>query len=253
MAFESARERAAMHTINIPDWLVERVIARRGRRHVFDNMVGRSTALLVVDMQNAFLMEGVGHNVVGPARDIVPNINRLASALRGHGGTVVWIQATATDQAVAALSVMHDELMTPEARERRIKSTWRGSLGHKLWADLDVWPGDLNVEKSAYSAFIQGSSNLEEILRARGIDTVLITGTVTGVCCESTARDAMMRNFRTVMISDGNASRTDEEHNAALIAFYHTFGDVMLTDEAIGYLAANDMSDAAATSARAVV
>jgi ureidoacrylate peracid hydrolase len=242
-----------MHTINIPDWLVERVIARRGRRHVFDNMVGRRTALLVVDMQNAFLMEGVGHNVVGPARDIVPNINRLASALRGHDGTVVWIQATATEEAVRAWSVYHDEMMTPEARERRIKATWRGSIGHKLWSELDVRSGDPVVEKSHYSAFIQGSSNLEDILRARGIDTVLVTGTVTGVCCESTARDAMMRNFRTVMISDGNASRTDEEHNAALIAFYHTFGDVMSTDEAIGYLAANDRSDAMTTASRAAV
>jgi ureidoacrylate peracid hydrolase len=228
-----------MHTIDIPDWLVERVIARRGRRHVFDNMIGPRTALLVVDMQNAFLMDGVGHNIVAPARDIVPNINRLASALRDHGGTVVWIQATASDKAVADWSVFHDQMMTPEARERRIKSTWRGSEGHKLWSELDVKAGDPIVEKIHYSAFIQGSSDIEPMLRGRGIDTVLVTGTVTGVCCESTARDAMMRNFRTVMIADANASRTDAEHNAALVAFYHTFGDVMTTGEAIGYLAAN--------------
>ncbi len=52
------------------------------------------------------------------------------------------------------------------------------------------------VEKKRFSAFIQGSSNLAEVLRERGIDTVLITGTVTGVCCESTARDAMMLQFQ---------------------------------------------------------
>jgi ureidoacrylate peracid hydrolase len=241
----------AMHKIDIPDWLVERVIARRGRRHVFDNMVGPRTALLVVDMQNAFLMDGVGHNVVAPARDIVPNINRLAAALRGHGGTVVWIQATASDKAIADWSVFHDEMMLPEVRKRRIQSTWRGSLGHQLWAELDVRPGDPIVEKIHYSAFIQGSSDIEALLRGRGIDTVLVTGTVTGVCCESTARDAMMRNFRTVMIADANASRTDAEHNAALSAFYHTFGDVMTTDEAIGYLSANAESPAA--PARAAV
>jgi ureidoacrylate peracid hydrolase len=228
-----------MHKIDIPDWLVERVIARRGRRHVFDDMVGPRTALLVVDMQNAFLKEGVGHNVVATARDIVPNVNRLASALRAHNGTVVWIQATASDKALADWSVFHDQMMTPDVRDRRVKSTWRGSEGHKLWSELDVKAGDQIVEKIHYSAFIQGSSDIEALLRGRGLDTVLVTGTVTGVCCESTARDAMMRNFRTVMIADATAARTDEEHNASLAAFYHTFGDVMTTDEAIGYLAAN--------------
>jgi ureidoacrylate peracid hydrolase len=231
-----------MHKIDIPQWVVDRVVARRGRRHAFSNMVGPRTALLVVDMQNAFLMEGVGHNIIAPARDIVPNINRLASALRGHGGTVVWIQATATDAAVAVWSVLHDQMMTPVERERRIASTRRGSLGHRLWADLDVRAGDPVVEKTHYSAFIQGSSDIEALLRSRGIDTVIVSGTVTGVCCESTARDAMMRNFRTVMVSDANAARTDAEHNAALIAFYKTFGDVMTTDEAIGYLAANALA-----------
>jgi ureidoacrylate peracid hydrolase len=240
-----------MHKIEIPGWVVERVVARRGRRHVFDDMVGPRTALLVVDMQNAFLMEGVGHNVVAQARDIVPTVNRLAAAVREHRGTVVWIQATASDEALRDWSVLHDGMMTPEARERRIKSTWRGSLGHQLWSGLDVRPGDPIVEKSRYSAFIQGSSDIETLLHGCGIDTVLVTGTVTGVCCESTARDAMMRNFRTVMIADANASRTDAEHNASLVAFYHTFGDVMMADEAIGYLAAN-ASGAGLASARAV-
>jgi len=108
-------------------------------------------------------------------------------------------------------------------------------LGHQLWVELDVQPNDAIVRKARYSAFIQDSSNIEEVLRARGIDTVIVTGTVTGVCCESTARDAMMRNFKTIMVSDGCATRTDDEHDAALVAFYTTFGDVMSTEEVIGY------------------
>ena len=71
---------------------------------------------------------------------------------------------------------------------------------------------------------------MAEVLRGRGIDTLLVTGTVTSVCCESTARDAMMLNFKTIMVTDGNAAMTDEEHNAALTDFYLTFGDVMSTD-----------------------
>ena len=62
---------------------------------------------------------------------------------------------------------------------------------------------------------------------------------MTNVCCESTARDAMMLNFKTVMITDGNAAVTDEDHNASLSTFYLTFGDIMSTDFAIGCLKRN--------------
>jgi ureidoacrylate peracid hydrolase len=68
---------------------------------------------------------------------------------------------------------------------------------------------------------------------------VLITGTVTNVCCESTARDAMMLNFKTIMVTDGNAAVTDEDHNASLCAFYLTFGDIMSTDTLIACLERN--------------
>jgi len=79
-------------------------------------------------------------------------------------------------------------------------------------------------------------SNLAEVLRANNLDTLLITGTVTGVCCETTARDAMMLNFKTVMVTDGNAAMTDEQHAASLIGFYLTFGDIMSTDMLIDCL-----------------
>ncbi len=71
------------------------------------------------------------------------------------------------------------------------------------------------------------------MLRDRGIDTLLITGTATNVCCESSARDAMMLNFKVVMVSDGLATHNDEEHNATLSNFYGLFGDVQTMDEAI--------------------
>jgi len=77
---------------------------------------------------------------------------------------------------------------------------------------------------------------LPERLRARGFDTVLITGPVTNVCCESSARDAHMLNFRTIMVSDGNAAMSQAQHDAALTAFYATFGDVMDTDMVIAAL-----------------
>jgi ureidoacrylate peracid hydrolase len=102
------------------------------------------------------------------------------------------------------------------------------------------------VDKNRFSAFLPGSSDIAERLQARGIDTVLITGTVTNVCCESSARDAMMRNFRTIMVTDGNAATTDEEHNASLIAFYLNFGDVMSTDQLVASIERNARLAAAA-------
>ena len=90
--------------------------------------------------------------------------------------------------------------------------------------------------KYRFSAFLPGASDLPDRLRSRGFDTVLITGTVTNVCCESSARDAMMTNFRVVMISDGNAANTQEEHDASLAAFYNIFGDVMDTEMVVGRL-----------------
>ena len=228
-----------MHKINIPQRTIDRVIAARGRAHVFDNVNPRKTALLVIDLQNAFMLDGVAPSPVPMAREIVPNVNRIAAALRGTGGTVVWIKHTIDPKTADEWSVFHDDLSVPEFKEARYSSMQKGTIGHELWADLVVKPDDLTVTKSRFSAFIQGSSDLEQMLRQRGIDTVIVTGTITGTCCESTARDAMMRNFKVIMVSDANAARNDEEHNMALIAIYTKFGDLMMTDELIEYLQRN--------------
>jgi ureidoacrylate peracid hydrolase len=131
------------------------------------------------------------------------------------------------------------EMLRADRREKRIAALTEGTRGHELWPELEVRPDDEIVLKYRYSGFLPGTSDLAERLRSRGFDTVLITGTVTNVCCESTARDAMMRNFKTIMITDGNAANTDEDHNAALNNFYLTFGDIMSTDFAIDCLKRN--------------
>ena len=227
-----------MHTLSIPQSVVDRVVARRGREHVHDVLDPARTALVVVDMQNAFMLPGVAHALCPMAEKIVPNINRLAHAVRMTGGTVIWIKTTFKDDALKNWST-YFEMVKPEQGARRVAALTAGSKGHELWAALDVRADDLIVEKNRFSAFIQGSSNLAEVLRERGLDTVLITGTVTNVCCESTARDAMMLNFKTIMVTDGNAAVTDEDHNASLCAFYLTFGDVMPTDMLVTCLERN--------------
>jgi ureidoacrylate peracid hydrolase len=223
-----------MHKVNIPREVLDRVIRHRGRE-----------ALLVVDMQNAFMMPGVAHQLCAEAINIVPNINRLADALRDACGLVVWVISTFGQASLVDWPVLH-EMAGPDRTKPRIEALAEGSIGHKLWADLIVKPNDLTVVKTKYSAFIQGSSPLEATLRARSIDTVLITGTVTGVCCESTARDAMMLNFRAVMVTDANAAMTDEDHNASLRAFYLSFGDILSTDQIVSYLQTKQAAHAAA-------
>jgi ureidoacrylate peracid hydrolase len=223
------KDEGNMHKVNIPQSVVNRVIERCGTAHPHAALDPVRTALVVIDLQNGFMMDGVAHALCKAAVDIVPNVNRLAAAVRRTGGKVFWVQNTHDEACMESWSHMH-AMVKPDRHEHRVRSMSEGTLGHQLWASLEVQPEDVTLQKRRYSAFIQGSSDLEARLRAYGYDTVLITGTVTNVCCESTARDAMMLNFRTIMVSDGNAAANDEEHNASLIAFYLTFGDVMDTD-----------------------
>src|SRR4051812_49701082 len=87
----------SMHKLSIPKSVVDRVIAKRGREHVYDNLDPAKTALVVVDMQNAFMLPGVAHSLVPKAQEIVPNINRLAEAVRVTGGAGGCVQNTFGD------------------------------------------------------------------------------------------------------------------------------------------------------------
>jgi ureidoacrylate peracid hydrolase len=124
-------------------------------------------------------------------------------------------------------------VLTPERAQRRLASLAEQSWGFAIYPELAVEPFDLRLTKVHYSAFIPGSSRLHEELHARGIDTILIAGTATNVCCESTGRDAMMMNYRVVMVSDATATWTAAEHTATLDLFGTFFGDVLSVDEIV--------------------
>ena len=220
----------------IPDHIRKRVIERQGRWNVHDDVPPEQTAFVVVDMQNYFMAPGQQVEVP-EAREIVPNINRLADALRQAGGYVVWVRTVSNAESLRDWSHFHRVLNTPERSARRAVALEPDAFGAQLWSGLDVRVTDLQIEKTRYSAFIQGASQLESELRQRGITAVWIGGTTTNTCCECTARDAMLLDFRTTMVSDCNADHTEEEHAATLIAFCSKFGDVASSGDLIARLA----------------
>jgi ureidoacrylate peracid hydrolase len=221
-----------MHKIAIPETIVDQIKAQRGRLNRYDRLVGPNTALVVIDLQNAFMLPGMPVEVPA-AREIVPNVNKLAAATRAAGGKVVWVKMNLEGQS-DAWRVFFDG----DPRKETLSELTPGARGFDLYADLDVRPEDMIVVKRRYSAFIQGSSDIDRRLRDAGVDTVIIVGTLTNVCCESSARDAMMLNYRLLFVADANAALTDAEHNATLGSILRVFGDVATTSEAIALLAA---------------
>ena len=133
-------------------------------------------------------------------------------------------------------SVFYERLNSAERSQGNLEAMRAGSHMHALWPEMKTHPGDLWVHKSRFSAFLPESSDLANILRARAIENVIITGTLTNVCCMTSALDAMMMNFRTIMVSDANAARIEDHHFAVLNNLFESFADVRTTDEVIGML-----------------
>jgi ureidoacrylate peracid hydrolase len=226
-----------MHRYVMPESVKNLIIRRQGKLLSHDTIDAARTALIVIDMQNYFVTKGFPAEIA-PARGIVPNINQMAKAIRDAGGTVVWVQTTATG-ALEQWGNHHKYMLTPERVQKRLAHLDEASEGFKLFPKLEPLPTDLWVKKIKFSAFIATSSDIDTHLKNLGVESVLITGTATNVCCESSARDAMLLDYRVIMLSDGNAAKTDEEHAATLNSFAMFFGDVMSTDEAIARLRAS--------------
>jgi nicotinamidase-related amidase len=217
-------------TAKLHAWRIEareyaRQESRRGRRHAYEHLDPARTALVVIDMVPFFVLENPY------CRGIVPNINRLADALRTAGGTVAWVLPAAAEPSPATR-----EFFGPEIAERYRRSGGDGPPRSRLWPEFPVDEKDLLVEKSAASAFFPGRCPLPGHLAERDITTVLITGTVTNVCCESSARDAATLGYRVVMVADGNAAMRDQDHNATLHTVYRTFGDVRSTADVLSLI-----------------
>jgi ureidoacrylate peracid hydrolase len=226
---------AAMDKLEFPAHLVDRMMQRRGRLHTFETLNPKSTALLVVDLQVHFMAEGSTAEMPS-ARDVVPNVNRLSKALRERGGQVVWVVSTYGPDEDDRWPNLFDHVLGPQAAKDFREGLTAGVPGHAIWPELDFRDGDPVVDKNRFGGFIGSKGRLEQVLRGIGVDTLLVVGTVTNVCCESTAREAASYNFKTIMIADANGGRSDQEDMETYSVFIAAYGDVMMTDDAIALL-----------------
>lgn len=186
------------------------------------------TALIVVDMQNGFCHEDGFMNKIGldwtTSRDAIGPVKRLIDAAHSSGMPVFYTRYTLNEDYSDA-GLMRE--VFPQIMDARgmIRDTWDADIVD----DLAPAASDRIIDKTRYSAFYD--TDLEEQLRALGIDTVIVCGVTTNVCVESTVRDAFFRDIRIVVPSDGTAAVSPELHEGALRDFEYSFGPVVTVDE----------------------
>jgi len=219
------------HPSDLDQAVIDKVVARRGRLHAFETLDPERTALVVIDLN-------AGSVRLDPAcLDLVGPVNALAAALRAAGGTVAWV----TPRLDHARRERLAKVAGADRAAMFYDDSQPGADAAELWPGLVTLDGDLFATKPGASAFFPGSSSLHDQLRSAGIESVLIAGTVTNVCCESSARDATELGYEVTMVSDACAGHARGLHEASLTTFFRSFGDVRPTADVLALI------DAAAT------
>lgn len=198
-----------------------------------ENIIPSRTALLTIDLQNDFLHPEGAYGRAGQSAESITalpaRIRPVVDALKARRGTYVSAQFTLVPGPGG------EPLIAPHLKKLRPflgKGDFApGAFGHALVDALA--PADYVVEKVAYSAFYQ--TRLEYILRALGIDTLVIGGIVTNGGVASTVRDAHLRNIHTVLLSDGCAAFRQDVHEATLVSL-GSVTDVMTCAQAVEML-----------------
>lgn len=196
----------------------------------------KKVALLVIDMENDFVKPGAPM-YVPMAYDMLPNMKRLIDYSRQNGVTVIYT-AHVHGEDRGDMGLM-EQFWPPIGDQTALVD---GTPGVDIIDDIAPQKGDLLIKKHRYSAFY--NTDLETQLRNRGIDTLIITGTVTNMCCESTARDAQFRDYKVIFVSDANgtmdhpdlgagAMSAEDIQKAVLTSLSFCIAEIASTDEVI--------------------
>lgn len=178
------------------------------------------SALLVLDMQ-AYFLRPDSHAFVPAAPAILPGIGALIAAFAARRRPIVFTRHTNTSANAASMARWWRDLIAPDSPDSAIAP------------GLDVAPGRV-IEKHQYDAFYQ--TGLEHLLRQDGVCQVVVTGVMTHLCCETTARSAFMRGFDVFFAVDGTAAYTAAFHQAALLNLAQGFAVPVLTEEILTVL-----------------
>ena len=181
-----------------------------------------NTAVIVVDMQNIWVHPR-GARYLPMSEDIVPRIQDLLRFCRARSVPVIYLHTTKR-RDLADAGIFAD--IKPQSHDADNEwSNFEGSPGAEIYEAVKPVASDVLVRKFRYSGFY--GTQLENLLRALGRDTIAVTGVATNVCCDSTARDGAMRDFKVLFLSDCSASFSQEEQDATLRNFDKHFGVVM--------------------------
>lgn len=175
----------------------------------------RHTALVVLDMQRAFLEKGAPREMPD-ARRVLPGVNKLADICRSLKAPVIFIRE-------AFRPDLSDMGLMKEIRPAHIESEWEpieGTVGADFYPGLHITKDDYIVTKIRYSAFIAGSSSLEPLLRGLDCDSIIICGCCTEVCANTTAADATQLGFRVFFVSDLTARISKDERDYLAILYF---------------------------------
>lgn len=173
-------------------------------------------ALLVVDMQRVFLE---GSAKVQDAEAIMARVRALADAFRRHGRPVVYTRH------------MH----AVDGSDGGTLLWWwggvilEGSRGSEIHPDVAPEEGDLVVRKNRYDAFT--GTELDSRLRTMGVEELVVTGVMTNLCCETTAREAFCRDYRVKFVADATSTASDAMHVATLMNLAYGFAEVCLAED----------------------
>lgn len=193
------------------------------------------TALVVVDYQNDFVAEGGAFDQTGLAVDglraIAPSIRSVLDAARSAGVAVVFVQAaySTEDDRYLSPAMLDHTRRTSGGRYHRVPLCQPGTWGCDFYDDIRPAPGEPVVVKHRYSAFFD--TDLDLLLRAKGIRTVVIAGVTTECCVESTVRDAFFRDYYVVVPRDCVACYGEGQQESALERIDRLFGQVASGDD----------------------